>query len=66
MPSLARAQKMFDRLDRAGGDLSVATAAAAAGDEASADLLAAVQRCRRDGVDAEATLRGALSRLPTG
>jgi XTP/dITP diphosphohydrolase len=66
MPSLARAQKMLDRLDRAGGDPSVATAAAAAGDEASADLLAAVQRCRRDGVDAEATLRGALSRLPTG
>lgn len=65
MPSLARAQKMLDRLDRVDGDLSTAMAEAAAGDEVSADLLAVVQRCRRAGVDAEATLRVALSRLST-
>jgi XTP/dITP diphosphohydrolase len=64
MPSLARAQKMLDRLDRVDGDLSEAVAGAVTGDEVSADLLAVVQRCRRAGLDAEATLRVALSRLP--
>lgn len=72
LPSLARAQKMLDRLQHAAADLPAAAdlsaaAGAAAGDsEVAGLLLAAVLRAREVGVDAESVLRAALARFPTG
>jgi XTP/dITP diphosphohydrolase len=45
-------------------DLEAALAVATAGDELAASLMNAVRSARRDGRDAEATLRAALHRLP--
>jgi XTP/dITP diphosphohydrolase len=66
LPALARAQKMFGRLNRseAAPDPEQVVAAAAAGDEVVAGLLRAVLAARTSGVDAEATLRAALARFP--
>jgi hypothetical protein len=58
---------MLGRLERAGStadDMDTALARAGAGDELAASLLEAVRTARRTGVDAEATLRTALARLP--
>jgi XTP/dITP diphosphohydrolase len=63
MPSLARGRKMLDRLERAGVDPEQVLAEVRSQDELTADLLAVVQRGRVVGVDAEAALRAALSRL---
>ncbi|MFI7588709.1 MazG family protein [Spongisporangium articulatum] len=63
LPALARAQKMLGRVVKAGDDPALAVPAAAQGDEVAEALLAAVLAAREAGVDAEATLRAALSRL---
>jgi XTP/dITP diphosphohydrolase len=60
LPALARAQKMLDRLDTATDD---DLAGLAGDDPVAAALLAAVQRSRAAGIDAEAALRSALGRL---
>jgi XTP/dITP diphosphohydrolase len=66
LPALARAQKMLGRLEKAGSDLDLdaAIAAAAGADELAATLLHAVRTARATGVDAESQLRAALLRLP--
>jgi XTP/dITP diphosphohydrolase len=71
LPALARAQKMLDRLERAGGDGTPGTAELgaaieqASGPDALANaLLRAVLQARISGLDAEAHLRAALARLP--
>ena len=61
LPALARAQKVMARLERT-GSLDAAVRAAAV-DDLSATLLAAVLRAHRDGLDAEAALRAAVARL---
>jgi XTP/dITP diphosphohydrolase len=67
LPALARAQKLLSRLERvAGPGAADEFTAAAAGDEVAARLLDAVALAARTGVDAEATLRGALRRLEAG
>jgi XTP/dITP diphosphohydrolase len=65
LPSLARAQKMLGRLEKAGADPEAAIETAAAGDALTASLLRAVLLARATDADAEAQLRAALSRLPT-
>ncbi len=65
LPALARAQKMLSRLDGAGADTAAAVSAAAGEDAVGALLLAAVERARAAGVDAESALRAALARLPS-
>jgi XTP/dITP diphosphohydrolase len=64
LPALARAQKMAGRLagrDEGGADRALAQAAGA--DELAGRLLELVGRARAEGVDAEASLRAALTRL---
>jgi len=64
LPSLARAQKMLARLERAGvPSVAAAVAAAAEQDGVGGTLLATVDTARRQGVDAEAALRSILTRL---
>ena len=64
LPALARAQKMFSRLERAAGPDAIAEfAAAAAGDDVAAVLLQGVALAAARGVDAEGALREALRRL---
>lgn len=65
LPSLARAQKMLDRLERTRGGGALDDAAARAGRRGpvAAALLDAVLLARRDGSDAESTLRGFLQDL---
>jgi MazG family protein len=64
LPALARAQKMLGRLQKNAADVPAAITAAAAGDELASSLLELARQAREAGVDAEATLREALSRLP--
>ncbi len=66
LPALARAQKMFGRLNRVDDapDPEQVVALAADGDRVVARLLAGVVAARAAGVDAEATLRAALARFP--
>lgn len=61
LPALARAQKMLDRLERAGADPAEQTAAVA--DPLARTLLEAVRSARESGRDAEATLRAALASI---
>jgi len=64
LPSLSRAQKMLDRLQRSAGPLAVAEQLAAAADgEVARRLLDAVVLAADQGLDAEGTLRRALNRL---
>lgn len=64
LPSLARAQKMLDRLAHAGVDRGAAVVTAAGDDALAARLLDAVLQACHDGTDAESALRSALARLP--
>ncbi len=57
LPALARAQKMIERLGGSQPEIA---------DPVARALLDAVQVARRAGVDAEGTLRTALSRFPRG
>jgi len=65
LPALARAAKMLGRLARADGGLpDTGRLADAAGDDALAfELLGLVERARAAGIDPEASLRAALTRL---
>jgi XTP/dITP diphosphohydrolase len=54
---------MLGRLERAGVLDDAALAAAAAGDPWAQELLALLRRARAEGVDAESSLRSALTRL---
>jgi XTP/dITP diphosphohydrolase len=63
LPALARGAKMLGRLERAGVLDDAALAAAAAGDPWAQELLALLRRARAEGVDAESSLRSALTRL---
>jgi XTP/dITP diphosphohydrolase len=66
LPALARATKMLGRLERAGRLDDAALAGAADGDEVALGLLRLVHEAGVRGVDAEAALRAALSRLARG
>jgi XTP/dITP diphosphohydrolase len=63
LPSLARAAKMLGRLDRAGRLDPAAVEAAAADDPWARELLDVLLRAHGAGVDAEGSLRAALTRL---
>ena len=63
LPALARAQKRVARIERSGADPAAAVAAAT-DDPVALRLLTAVVAAAAAGVDAEATLREALRRLP--
>jgi XTP/dITP diphosphohydrolase len=63
LPSLARGAKMLDRLERSGRLDTSTVAAAAADDPWARELLDVLVRARSAGVDAESSLRAALTRL---